>query len=141
MICAILPRLTGSTGKQILRLICGVFLTVTVVAPVLNVDLEPVLESLFPQQSREKVTVQGQVQARDAMAAIIKSETEAYILDKARLLGMELSVHVLLGEEEIPVPEGTVLEGVATQEQKTKLSEILTKDLGIPKEAQQWISG
>lgn len=141
LICAILPMFAGSTGKQILRLICGVFLTVTVVSPILRVEVEPLLESLLPQQTREEIVSQGQTHARDSMAAIIKSETEAYILDKARLLGLELSVTVLLGPDEIPVPEGAILEGTASQEQKAQLAEILTVDLGIPKEAQKWISG
>ena len=42
MICAVAPLFAGE-GKKPLRLICGVFLTVTVVAPILRIDLGALL--------------------------------------------------------------------------------------------------
>lgn len=139
-ICSILPHFSGKTGKRILRLVCGVFLTVTMIAPILRVDLELIWEAIPSQRISEDISIQGQIQARESMASIIKSETEAYILDKAKQLGLMLSATVLLSQDDIPIPVGAVLDGAATKEQKNRIAEILARDLGIPKEALQWTS-
>ena len=75
---------------------------------------------------------------RRAMSGRIKAQTEAYILDKAAALEVTLLVEVEMSDEPIPVPCGVRLAGDVSPHAKNKLSGIITEDLGIEKERQQW---
>jgi len=141
LLCAVIPIFVGDGGKRILRLICSIVLTVSVVGPILRIDPEPFMETTISDEEAQEISHRGKQLASEAVAAIIKEETEAYILDKARLLGLRLQAEVYLESEELPVPAGVTLYGVATRDQKAQLEEVLSGELGIPKEAQQWISG
>ena len=70
------------------------------------------------------------------MADIIKAETEAYILDKASQLNVELSVEVTIDEENIPT--AVTLSGEVSPYARRQLQEIIESDLGIAKENQRW---
>lgn len=137
MICAIAPLFAGE-GKKVLRLICGVFLTVTVAAPILRIDLEELLTEILPDQAQlRQPAEEGASMARDSIAKSIKASLEAYILDKAQ--SPDLSVSVQLSEDDLPIPIGVVLKGTVSEEERLRLSKIITEDLGIPEEAQRWI--
>ena len=61
---------------------------------------------------------------------------ESYILDKADALGLSPAVSVTVDPEGLPT--GVCIEGSYTQEQQTALQTVITNDLGISKEDQQW---
>ena len=75
----------------------------------------------------------------DAIRQLIIQETEAYILNKAGLLGMDIRADVELSEGEYPVPERAVIRGNWTDSQKSQLSAMLEAELGIPEEDQRWM--
>ena len=136
MICAVAPLFVGE-GKKPLRLICGVFLTVTVVAPILRIDLGEILTEVLPDQTQfQQPAEEGASMARDSIAQSIKASLEAYILDKAQV--PDLSVSVLLSEDDLPTPVGVELRGTVSEEERQRLTKIITEDLGIPEEAQRW---
>lgn len=139
LICAIIPLFAGESEKQILRLICGVFLTVTTLSQFLKVNMEEILASVIPQQEYESATSEGVFMAKDCLSQIIKMETEAYILDKARAEGLDISVSILMGEEDPPLPGGVTLRGNISAEKKAWLSQMLSEEIGIPEEAQNWM--
>lgn len=139
ILCAVatslLEKKTGS-GK-LLKLISGTVLTFTVLAPVAEVKLEDLtfyLEDLSAEG--EAVASMGQTQYSAAMASIIKQETEAYILDKARDLQGELTAEVSLDTE--CIPSSVILAGQISAQGKQELEKIIARDLGIAKEDQQW---
>ena len=70
------------------------------------------------------------------MASIIAEQTEAYILDKAGELGLEVTVRVETRTEGngIPVPWSAELTGA----QSEALASALETELGIPAERQVW---
>ena len=72
----------------------------------------------------------------EAMASIIAEQTEAYILDKAGELGLEVTVRVETRTEGngIPVPWSAELTGSWSQ----ALASALETELGIPAERQVW---
>lgn len=140
LLCSILPLIAGSGNKKMLRLICSICLTIVIIGPVLDLDSELSVNDLFPDGAAHSIAEQGKLHSIDAMAAIIKENTEAYILDKAELLGAQLHITVEVYGEEVPVPVSAILRGDITWDQRTQLEEILAGELGIPKEAQQWIS-
>ena len=74
-----------------------------------------------------------------AMIAIIKEETEAYILDKAASLGVTLSVEVMVEDGNVPRLSGVQLSGQVSPYARQQLSTWISNDLGISKENQKWI--
>ena len=85
MLCGIVVRLfPNGSGKQVGKLICGLFLAYTVLSPISRVDFSNLPDfSLGYMGDAEDAAAMGENLARDSMADIIKEETEAYILDKA----------------------------------------------------------
>lgn len=82
----------------------------------------------------------GESTAATALAESISQGTEAYILEKAKGMNVELAVEVELSDDEIPVPVAVSLTGQVAPYVKTVLSDTISQDLNIPKEKQIWIS-
>ncbi len=87
----------------------------------------------------EAVSADGQELAREAMGDIIKSRTEAYILDKAGLYHAQITAEVRVSGEEVPVPASVTIRGNISPYAREALERLIATDLGIPKEGQQWI--
>lgn len=140
--CGILKSILPSKGAcgSILRLLTGIFLSFAVIRPLaqVNIGALPVLSHTYLSEA-EAAALDGEVFSRDALADIIKSRTEAYILDKARLLQAELTVSVTLSGDMPPVPVSVRLSGNLSPYARSRLAEILQRELGIAKENQIWI--
>lgn len=141
LLCGIMQSFAGekTSSAGILRLVCGIFLSFTVIRPIADIQFKEI--SVFPSDimADAKSTVEeGEDYARRAMARLIKEEAEAYILDKARSLGAELSVDVTVSNDEPPVPMAVTLIGQVSPYVKQQLMRTMETDLGIPEEDQQW---
>ena len=68
--------------------------------------------------------------------AIITEKTEAYILEKANLLGVQVEVRVELSKDSIPFK--SIITGKLSQDEKKVLSAFLQKEIGIQEEMQIW---
>lgn len=128
------------THAALLRLIGGLFLTFTVIAPIADVELEEILDVPwdFAVQGNA-IAEEGQQYAQDQLHGIIKDRCEAYILDKALALQAQLQVEVMLSQDEIPVPASVRLQGSISPYARNALQQWLQDDIGIPKERQIWI--
>jgi hypothetical protein len=123
------------------KLLTGVFMAVTVLSPVISWRI-PNLEvytSRFQENAAEAVAM-GQCASYDAVAGIIKEQCEAYILDKAREFGADISVVVILSADTLPVPQQVQISGEWAPYAKLRLTEIISQDLGIDRGAQIWKS-
>lgn len=137
LICGIVSAIvTGGAAKELVRLLCGVFLALTVIQPITRVEVGQLLEAFSDAQEGDAVAAMGENLARETMADIIKAETEAYILDKAAKLNAELRVEVTIGEDSLPI--SVKLDGSASPYARQQLESILETDLGITKENQLW---
>lgn len=141
LICGILTGLLGkeSSGYTIARLISGLLIAFTVISPILDVDLHNILnftDTLY--QSGEMAAQDGQRISETAMQTIIKSETEAYILDKAASLGVELEVDVLLEDTYPMAPKSVRVSGSISPYGRNWLQNVIAEELGISKENQIW---
>lgn len=139
ILCGILTAMVG--GKQIKRvwkLIVGIFLTLTAVKPLADIDLEsvPTLAETYSLQA-EAAVLEGETMLNSQRQGIIKSRLEAYILDKAKAIGVTLTVDVSLDDKSLPV--SVRLSGDVSPGAKSRLQSIIAADLGIPKEAQIWV--
>jgi len=134
----LLPK-NGGMGK-LYRLIGGLFLSFTIISPVVKLDFSNVFNFYDDFLLKgERYSESGMSDADQMYRSIIKSQTEAYILDKAELYQAEIGAEVILSEEDIPVPCAVQLIGSASPYAKKQLSEVMERELGIAKENQKWI--
>lgn len=141
LLCGIIPGFfQKSTSQELIRLVCGIVLTITVIAPILGYDFSiPEDLSLAFSEKSESAVSEGEEMSNSAMADIIKAELEAYVLDKAAEMNAEISIEIRLSEETPPVPVSAVIHGTLSPSVRQKLQKVLTSQLEIAKENQQWI--
>lgn len=142
IISGIVTKLLGSKGTQgaIGKLVAGLFLAFTVISPLRSVRIGDFASISASYSSAASAAVEdGKILTRQSLQASIKESCEAYILDKAQSLDVELEVVVTVSDDEIPIPTSVQLSGNVSPSAKNRLSGIITQDLGISKEAQKWI--
>ena len=129
-----------STSATLLKLIGGLFLTFTVIAPVSVLNLDAHIDiPLDISLQKNEFTTRGQEISNNQLQQIIKEQCEAYILDKALSFETELDVDVSLTHDEIPIPFAVRLQGAVSPYAKNALQNWLCDDMGITKENQLWI--
>ena len=141
VVCGIAGTMVqGKASSQILRMLCGIVTAVTLLTQFRGFGPESYGGLLRPiTRQAEAFSAQGEACSRQALEVRITAECQAYILDKATGMGASITAEVILDGGELPVPERVVLRGTISKENKARLSQILTEELGIPKEAQLWI--
>lgn len=132
--------LQNSALKGIVNTVFGMILTITVVAPLRNMDFSfsDHWSDLF-LNAANSAAVDGEQMSRDALQKIIKQETEAYIQDKAAALHADISAEVILNNGDPPIPKRIIISGTPSPYVKQQLQKILITDLGITKENLEWI--
>ena len=131
----ILPK--GSV-RNVATFVGGLLVILSVLLPVADFDYDQLVRSVTNIQI-ETSDDSGIAINEELMADIIKEQCRTYILDKAKGLGAELEVEVVLSEKDVyPYPVAVVLRGKVTSDQKTQLSEYISRDLGIPVREQEW---
>ena len=142
ILSAIAIRIIGKNGAfvSIVKLLAGIFVVITVIAPWSKLkfnDLSSYFSDLELQAS--DAAQLGESLAVDAKASIIRTQIEAYILDKASELELNVEVEVIITETVVPQPESVTIKGAASPFGKQRLGQIIADDLGIPREKQLWI--
>ena len=92
----------------------------------------------FQIRTEEQAAVYRKNQ-QQVLSAIIEDRTEAYILDKAKQLGLACRVEVTaaVGESGIPLPDRVVIGGPYSRE----LAVCVEEEVGIPAEKTIWLEG
>lgn len=141
LICSIMQGLMKQSSlKGVLRLVCGIFLTICVLLPLTTISDWSLEGWTIPElEAGEGLVFQGSQNAKTSLERIITQETEAYILDIAKELGLEILVSVELSKDEPPLPVGVNITGSAAPYQKLCLEDRIFQELNIPKENQRWI--
>lgn len=135
----ILGLLQETQAKNLAKMVCGMVLTITVVAPLWKLDLSyPEKIGAMITDSAGSAAEQGEELSREAWETCIIQKTEAYILDKAAEFNARITVQVSLSEGSPPVPFGVVLSGDVSEYEKRQLEEVLQTQLGIAKERLEW---
>lgn len=141
VLCGIVRSLSaGSMGSGLMKLLTGVFMLVILISPLKDVTL-PQLGGFAGSMSEEAQQIVGgaQEQTRQELQKIIISETEAYILDKAKNFGAELTVEVSVDDSDLPMPCAVTVRGSVSPYARQQLQQIIQSDLGIDLEDQTWI--
>ena len=142
---ALLISLAGAVSQQkgpiysIFKLISGLILIAVIVSPFkkfnANYFSSPSSELLI---SAAPVVSQGEAIAKSEMLSYITSHTNAYILDKASTLGLNISVDITLSEDLSSGIQAVAIKGNASPYAKQCLKRILCQDLGVSEEAIVW---
>ena len=128
------------TARELVRLLCGMLLAVSVIRPLTGVDLGEWMALSFPSpEEAEAAAAMGESMAARSRGEIIKEETEAYILDKAAALKANLTVEVTVSGSGTPVPTAAKYRGEVPADVRQQLETIVQTELGIARENQTWI--
>lgn len=144
MLLGIAKGILGENGTvgTVFPLICGGVMVFAIVSPWKTFRLSewemPLSGYLLEGEAYRR---EGEESASAAMAEIIKSQTAAYILDKAAELEADLQVEVTVSADAVPVPVEVRLTGSISPYGKARLEAVLEEKLGIAKEHQIWIGG
>ena len=126
--------------KSICSLLCGVFLAMTALSGLAGWQLTDVAEELTKMRiAAEEARTGVEIRNREALSAIIKSKTEAYIWDKAQELDLSVSIEVMVeADGSYPYPSGVQITGAFTPQQRKTLEAYIEENLAIGKEQQTW---
>jgi len=141
IVCGIIQTISskkGSTAKLV-KLLSGIFMALSVLQPVLNMSIDSgdVLYAVSAASADDAVRL-GQESAQEAQMEIIKSQAEAYILDKAEQLNCDLDVSVTLKKQSPFAPDKVRIEGKVSPYARSQLSNWIEANIGIPEEDQSW---
>ena len=139
LLCGILIRLPQNSGsKDIIRMLCGVFMTIALTLPIVGrkgIRWEFILPEI--EQQAQDISAEGTAAAENTRREFIKQRVQAYILSRAEELETEIQAEVTLGENCIPV--SVTIAGSISPQNRSRLSQVIASELGIPKEQQEWI--
>ena len=142
IIYSVLPSLLEkkSGAAVLVRLIGGLFLTLTVIAPVSDIDFNAILDTQLEFTSLgTEIAADGQRLAQEQLHKIITDQSEAYILNKAMSYQTPLDVEVTFSQDETPVLSEVQLKGSISPYVKSMMTKWLKEEMGIPEEHQIWI--
>ena len=121
-ICSVLKTLLrrSKSATSIANIVCGLFLAITAISPIIDIqipDINTDISSLY--KNAAEISMDGWCMSQMNMAKIIKEETSAYILEKAKLHNMDVDVEVILDDQD--VPNGVIITGAVSPYDKTVL--------------------
>ena len=141
IVCAVAQGILGKktpTGR-IAYLLTGILMAITLIAPLDQISFRGVTDYWEDLSGDAQGYVsEGTVMAENQMADIIKSQTEAYILDKANRMGLQIAVEVELDGNNGNIPCGVVVSGNVAPYAKEQLESYMEDTLGIAEENQTW---
>ena len=137
LICAALACgvIRAMAGEGFQRLICGVFLALTVLSLPRDLTL-PEFDLDTIAREADSVVQYGREQAQSDGERIIIEALESYIWNEAAALDLLLTVRVELAED--LTPEAVELTGTAGPEQRQRLTQLLVRELGVREEDVIW---
>ncbi|MBQ4642350.1 MAG: hypothetical protein IJB47_08045 [Oscillospiraceae bacterium] len=126
-------------NKAVIRMVTGLLLSVTILSPIIQFKLNDISDYLSDlRENTAQIVADGESAGIAEQERIIKERCEAYILDKANSLNLELGVQVHLADDQSLHPECVRLTGAVSPYAQSVLRAYISDTLGIPEENQQW---
>lgn len=143
IICGIALVITpDGRVKKALTIICGAAMCVALISPLADIDMSSYSEALAGfKLEAESFAEEGESYSKNLNRTIIEDECEAYILDKAKNLGVQLDeaeVLAVWSEEGYWYPSEVSIKGSFSQTQRERLGSFIEAELGISTDKQQW---
>ena len=123
--------------REIASFVGGLILLAAMMQPLLKIDLSDIqLDFSSYQGAVEQRQAELENTQKEELTSLIEAETEAYISDKAKSMGLTLKVRVTAEADEggMPVPVRVEITGPWSG----GLSRWLETELGLPAERQVW---
>ena len=123
--------------REIASFVGGLILLAAIMQPLLKIDLSDIqLDFSSYQGAVEQRQAELENTQKEELTSLIEAETEAYISDKAKSMGLTLKVRVTAEADEggMPVPVRVEITGPWSG----GLSRWLETELGLPAERQVW---
>lgn len=140
VLCGLLPNLLREGGpKTLIKTVCGLVLTATVLSPLGEIRLELPQELPLFREEAALAAAGGEDLAHNALSEVIRAEAEAYILNKAARWEADIQVELELSREPPYAPVAARFSGEISDQGKKQLQELLVTEFAIPKEAQTWM--
>ena len=139
MLCGVLIRLTHNSGcAEMIKMLCGIFLAIVLIQPLTGKKVR-LWEATLPDvgEQAEGIISEGRAYAEEIRKEFIKERLEAYILSRAGAIGANIQADITLGKDCVPT-RIRVMGGISPIH-RSKLTQILVSELGIPREQQEWI--
>ena len=138
ILCSVvLSMFRDGTVRRILRIVCAIILTITALSPLTDYKIPALSELSGCYLSEGKaIASMGEDLAGLEKQKCIQHNFEAYILDKANGMGANLKPEVTVDANGFPLK--IRLQGQCSERIREKLADMITNDLGIPKEDQKW---
>ena len=144
VLCALADGLMpAGPVRRVGRLVCGLMLLAVILAPLAQLDLEGGQRWLEEYHlGLEDRTQELERQVDEQMKTIIEQEYAAYIVDKAKELGIVCRARVVCrtGEDDLTVPERVEVAGRFSDEEQSRLTQIIEEELLVPPERQAYYS-
>ncbi len=142
LLCGIITTMLDGKGAIVvsIKMLAGLVMLLAVIRPLTSISPDHLFrwtEDISADGT--DYAAYGEEMAMEAYRTGIMQQTEAYILDEAAALGCNLSVEVILSQEDVPKPCQVRLSGEASPYARKTLTSILTERLGIKREDQIWI--
>ena len=141
IVCAMIQVLLGrkSAIGRIAQLLSGILMAITVIAPLGRISFQGISEYWDDVSlDAQGYVTDGTSMAENQMRDIIKSQCEAYILDKANRMGLQITVEVELDENDRNTPCGVIVSGSVSPYAREQLSSYIEDTLGVCRENQKW---
>ena len=138
LLLGLADALVGQRGmKRVLRLAGGILLIVVLLGPLGqagSLDLDGALADYSGAVARREAELREEQE--EALSAVIETDLCEYIWDKARELGLDVTVSVAtrMGSGGVPIPDRVRIGGAYDE----TLSQWLQEELGLAPEQQIW---
>lgn len=142
-IVAALAQLITPKGpvEKVTGFLSAIMLTAALLSPLLELDMDIFTWSMAEyRETVAEVTQNMETRENRLLRAYIEESCAAYILDEARVLGIdggEVEVSTKWGNEAW-IPNEASMTMSVTSEQKRRLTDWIASQLGIPAERQRW---
>ncbi len=139
MVAAIARRILAACKQfsGLGNIVIGLFLIYSIISPLYAIEwnhewgISAIVD--FSQVSQE-----AQQYQKDAMQQSIKTQSQTYVLNKAKELNLAVEVDITLSETYPYSPCAVRISGRASPYGKQRLSQYIAQEIGIAKEAQTW---
>lgn len=136
LLLAILPR---GSARRAAALVCSLVMLLAL-TPAAQLDYDALAETISRLElEKEEVRTGIEIQNQELVARIISGRIEAYILDKASALGLDITVSVeMQTRASTPYPCGVTICGDANPAQRERLQAYIEETFAVPKQRQTW---
>ena len=140
--CGILCLIDKSKQQStIVRLICGVFVLITIIRPLLQLEVALPYDFADSLRSDTDAIIESGTNAVAVSNKLhINKQLESYIQQKLKTLNCDLKVVFALQDEYPYTPINVQLAGEVSPYTKSYLTNWIYEELGIKPEDQQWTS-